>query len=173
MASHSTRTNLPEKQPQNTNSKALDIHMRKCELQIRTLLLCNPAIPVPAPVPVPTLLSPHIIAVFDSTNDFGSSYFGSLEILDFQSKFDCTFPNSTPLFVMPSPSKLSIPMSIDSTFALTVIHEFVDQCKFQVFLPINCSDYVGTANRDDAASLHTKVQTLKKLQSCRVVGQDR
>ena len=95
--------------------------------------------------------------------DSGSSYFGSLEFLDFQSKFDRTFPNPTPLFVTSSPSKLSIPLPIDSTSVSLVIHYFVDQCKFQVFLPIYHFNYVGTANHDDAASLHATVQILKKF----------
>ena len=102
-------------------------------------------------------------AVLASTNDPSSSYFGSLEFLDFQAEFDRTFPNPTPLFITPAPSDLSVPLSIDSTSAPTVIHNFIDQCKFQVFLPIYRSDYVSTANRDDAASLHATVQTLKKL----------
>ena len=102
-------------------------------------------------------------AVLASTNESSSSYFGYLEFLDFQAEFDRTFPNPTPLFITPAPSDLSVPLSIDSTSAPTVIHNFIDQCKFQVFLPIYCSDYVGTANRDDTASLHATVQTLKKL----------
>jgi hypothetical protein len=103
-------------------------------------------------------------AVLTSTNDLRSSYFGSLEFLDFQVEFDSTFPNPTPLFITPAPSNFSVPLSIDSTSAPTVIHNFlIDQCKFQVFLPIYRSDYVGTANHDDAASLHATVQTLKKL----------
>ena len=88
-----------------------------------------------------------------------------LKFLDFQAEFDCTFPNPPiPLFVTPSLSKLSISLSVDSTSASTVIHTFIDQCKFQVFLlPIYRSNYVGTANHNDATSLHTTVQTLKKF----------
>jgi len=97
------------------------------------------------------------------TNDSGSSYFGSLKFLDFQAEFDCTFPNPIPLFITPAPSELSIPLSIDSTSALTAIPTFIDQCKFQVFLLIYHSDYVSTANCDDAASRHATVQTLKKF----------
>jgi hypothetical protein len=48
-------------------------------------------------------------------------------------------------------------------FVSTVIHALIDQCKSQVFLPILRSNYIGTAkNRDDAASLHATVQSLKK-----------
>ena len=125
-------------------------------LLLRTVLL-------PAPIPAPTLLSLRMTAVLASTNDSGSSYFGSLEFLDFQAEFDHTFPNPIPLFITPAPSDLSVPLSIDSTSSSTVIHNFIDQCKFQVFLPIYCSNYVGTANRDDAASLHATIRTFKKF----------
>ena len=139
---------------------ALDCYYLFTPLQIQTLLLRNPA---PTPAPAPALFSPRMTAVLASTNDPSSSYFGSLEFLDFQVEFDRTFPNPTPLFIAPAPSDLSVPLSIDSTSAPTVIHNFIDQCKFQVFLPIYRSDYVSTANRDDAASLHATVQTLKEL----------
>ena len=102
-------------------------------------------------------------AVLTSTNNSSSSYFGYLKFLDFQAEFDRTFLNSIPLFITPAPSKLSVPLSIDSTSASTVIHNFIDQCKFQVFLPIYHSDYVGTTNCDDAASLHATAQTLEKF----------
>ena len=59
-------------------------------IQLQTVFLRNPIIPVPAPVPAPTLLSPCMTAVLASTNNFSSSYFGSLAFLDFQSKFDLT-----------------------------------------------------------------------------------
>jgi hypothetical protein len=39
----------------------------------------------------------------------------------------------------------------------------IEQCKFRVFLPTFCSDYVGTANHNDAALLHATIQALKKL----------
>ena len=131
--------------------------------QFQTLYLrMSRIIPVPAPAPDPILLSPRMSAVLASTTDSSSSYFGSLEFLDSQSEFDRTFPNPIPLIIPPSTSNRSVPLSIDSASVSTVIHSFIDQCKFQVFLPIFRSDYVGTANRDDAASLHATVQSLKK-----------
>ena len=56
-------------------------------------------------------------AVLASTNDSGSSYFGSLKFLDFPAEFDRTFPNPISLFVTLSPSELSVSLSIDSTSA--------------------------------------------------------
>lgn len=137
-----------------------------CELftsiQIQTLLLRNPTIPVPAPVAAPTLLSPRMTAALASTNDSSSSYFGSLEFLDSQSAFDRTFPHPIPFIVTPSASNRSVPLSIDSASVSKVIHAFINQCKFRIFLPIFRSDYIGTANRDDAASLLATVQSLNK-----------
>jgi hypothetical protein len=101
-------------------------------------------------------------AVLASNPDSSSSHFGSLEFLDSQCEFDRTFPNPIPLNVTPSASNRSVPLSTDSASVSTVIHAFIDQCKFQVFLPIFCSDYIGTANPDDTASLHATVQSLKK-----------
>ena len=144
---------------------ALDCYRLFTPVQLQNLLLCNPApAPAPAAAPAPALFSPRMTAVLASTNDPSSSYFGSLEFLEFQVEFDRTFPHPTSLFTTPAPSDLSVPLSIDSTSVpRTIIHNFIDQCKFQMFLPIYRSDYVGTANRDDAASLCTTVQTLKKL----------
>jgi hypothetical protein len=104
-------------------------------LQIQTILLRNPILPAPAPVPAPAILSPHMTAVLASSNNSSSSYSGSLKFLDFQAEFDHTFPNPIPLFVTPSFSELSASLSIDSIFASTVVHTFIDQSKFQVFLP--------------------------------------
>ena len=102
-------------------------------IQFQTLFLHNPRIiPVPAPVPAATLLSPRMTAVLASSNDYSSSYFGSLAFLDSQSEFDRTFPNPIPLIVTPSASNGSVPLSIDSASVST----FIDQCKFQMFLPI-------------------------------------
>ena len=110
--------------------------------QARTLLLCTV---LPAPIPAPsTLLSPRMTAVFASTNNSGSSYFGSLtKFLNFQAEFYRTFPNPIPLFITPAPSELFVPLSIDSTSASTVIHAFINQCKFQVFLPIYTAPIVS------------------------------
>jgi hypothetical protein len=116
-------------------------------IQFQTLFLRNPIIPVPVPVPASTLLLPRMTAVLASINDSSSSYFGSLAFLDSQSEFDCTFPNPIPLIVTPSVSNRSVPLSIDSASVSTVIHAFIDQCKFQMFLPIFRSDYVGTVGK--------------------------
>jgi hypothetical protein len=78
------------------------------------------------------------------------SYFGSLDFLDSQSVFDSAFPNPVPLLVTVS-STASV--SIDSTSLLADINLFIDRCKFRVFVPIFRSDYVGTSDRDDAASM--------------------
>jgi hypothetical protein len=42
------------------------------------------------------------------------------------------------------------------------LNKFLDLCKFHLFVPIYRSDYVGTFDRDDAASLHATIQSLKK-----------
>jgi hypothetical protein len=95
----------------------LDCYCLFTPLQLQNLLLRNPA---PAPAPVPALFSPRMTAVFASTSDLSSSYFGSLEFLDFQVEFDRTFPNPTPLFITPAPSNLSVPLSIDSSIILSI-----------------------------------------------------
>jgi hypothetical protein len=97
-------------------------------------------------------------AVLASTITSSSSYFGPLDFLDSQLAFDTTFLHPVPLLVTLS-SATSV--SIDSVTALLAIHKFVDQCKFLLFLPIFGSEYVGTADRDDAGSLHATIQALK------------
>ena len=103
-------------------------------------------------------LSPRMTAVLASSNTSGSSYFGSLEFLDSQLAFDATFPNPVPLVVAVSPSGVSI----DSTFLRISLNQFIDCCKFHLFIPLFRSDYVGSSNRDDTASLHATIQALKK-----------
>jgi hypothetical protein len=78
---------------------ALDCYHLFTPLQLQTLLLSNPILPVPAPVPA--LLSLRMTAVLASTNDPSSSYFGSHEFLNFQVEFGRTFPNPAPLFITP------------------------------------------------------------------------
>ena len=129
-------------------------------IQLQQLLLRIPATPAALPPPALALVSPRMTAVLASTVASGSSYYGSLDFLDSQSVFDLTFPNPLPLRVIPSSTTS---LSVDSLSLQQSLTAFIDQCKFQVFLPIFRSDYVGTADRNDAASLHATVQALKKL----------
>jgi hypothetical protein len=69
---------------------ALDCYSLFTPIQLQTLLLHNPILPVPAPAPV--LLSLRMTAVLASTNDPSSSYVGYLEFLDFQAEFDRNQP---------------------------------------------------------------------------------
>jgi hypothetical protein len=73
---------------------------------------------------------------------------------------DSTFPHATPLLV--SSATLG-PTVVDSVAVATTINAFIDQRKFQLFVPIFCTDYVGTADRNNAASLHATIQAIKKL----------
>jgi hypothetical protein len=98
-------------------------------------------------------------AVLASSSASGSSYFGSLGFLDSQAEFDSTFPQPVPLLVSVS---TTTGLSVDSLSLVAALNLFLDRCKFQIFLPIFRSDYVGTTNRDDAASLHATVQALKR-----------
>jgi hypothetical protein len=97
-------------------------------------------------------------AIPTSSSNSGSSYFGSLGLLDSQEEFDFTFPQPIPLLVTVS---LTTGILVDSLSLLASINILLDQCKFCVFLSIFHSDYVCTANRDDDASLHATVQALK------------
>jgi hypothetical protein len=98
-------------------------------------------------------------AVLVTAGTSGSSYYGSLDFLDSQASFDLTFHRPAPLLVTVSPT---VGLLIDSISPPASLNTFLDQCKFRVFIPIFRSDYVGTADRDDAASLHATVQALKK-----------
>jgi hypothetical protein len=104
--------------------------------------------------------SPRMAAVLASSGTSGFSYFGSLEFLDFQSAFDITFPNPSPLVATTTSSS---GLSLDFASIPVSITAFVDSCKFQLFVPLFRTDYVGHAARDDAASLHATVQAIKKL----------
>ncbi len=104
--------------------------------------------------------SPRMAAVLASSNASGSSYLGSLDFLDIQSAFDITFPHPTPLVLTISTNS---GLSVDYVSIPLAVTAFVDLCKFQLFVPLFRTDYVGIANRDDAASLHATVQAIKKL----------
>jgi hypothetical protein len=126
--------------------------------QLQFLVLRSAAAaPVAAPPAAPAL-SPRMTAVLASTSKTTSSYFGSLDFLDCQSIFDATFPRPVPLLVTPSPAGASV----DSTSLLSDLNLFIDGCKFHLFVPIFRSDYVGSSDRDDTASLHATIQALKK-----------
>jgi hypothetical protein len=94
-------------------------------------------------------------AVLATTRTSRSSYFGPLDFLDSQVAFDAVFPHPVPLLVTSSTSG----MSVNSSVLLLEFLSFVDRCKFHLFVPIF---RVGTANRDDAASLHATIQALKR-----------
>jgi hypothetical protein len=97
-------------------------------------------------------------AVLASTSASSSSYFGTLDFLDSQSTFDAVFTSPVPLLVTPSAASASV----DSLLLLAALIAFIDRCKFQLFVPIFCCDYVGTTNRDSAASLHATILALKR-----------
>jgi hypothetical protein len=89
----------------------------------------------------------------------GHSYYGSLNFLDSQAVFDLVFPHPIPTLIVAS----STSSSVDSNSVRDVITTFANQCKFQLFVPIFWTDYVGTADRNDSASLQATVHALKKL----------
>jgi hypothetical protein len=101
-----------------------------------------------------------VLASAGSLTSGGHSYYGALNFLDTQSCFDSTFPHATPLLVSSATLGTTI---VNYVAVATTINAFVDQCKFQLFIPIFCTDDVGTADRNDAASLHATVQAIKKL----------
>ena len=103
-------------------------------------------------------LSPKMKAVLAATSTSSSSYFGSLDFLDSQAAFDAVFPTPVPLLVARSSSGVSV----DSTSLTLALLSFVDRCKFHLFVPIFRCDYVGTADRDDATSLHATIKALKR-----------
>ena len=104
------------------------------------------------------LLSPRMSDVLASSPSSSSSYFGSLDFLDSQSAFDCTFPH--PILLLVTCATASV--SIDLLSLLVTLNRFVDQCKFRLFVHILCCDYVGTNDRDNSASLYATLQALKK-----------
>jgi hypothetical protein len=101
-----------------------------------------------------------VLAYAGFSTSGGHSYYGTLDFLDTQSCFDSTFPHATPLLV--SSATLGT-IVVDSVAVATTINTFVGQCKFQLFIPIFRTGYIGTADRNDAASLHATVQAIKKL----------
>ena len=125
-------------------------------IQLQFIVLRSAAATAALPTPPP--FSPRMSAVLGSSASSASSYFGSLEFLDSQVSFDATFPQPVPLVVTPS----SNGVSVDSLSLLKTLNQFVDQCKFHLFVPIFRSDYVGTFTRDDSASLHATLQALKR-----------
>ena len=126
--------------------------------QIQTLVLRSASAATAATISVLPALSPKMTAVLAATHTSSSSYFGSLGFLDSQVVFDSVFPNPVPLLVTPSPHGATV----DSTSLLKGLLAFVDCCKFTLFVPIFRCDYVGTADRDDAASLHATIHALKR-----------
>ena len=110
----------------------------------------------------PNILSPRMNTLLSPSGfaDAHFTYHGPLDFLDSQTSFDS-------LFSPPAPVRLTVASTgvptLDSISAARAITAFVDNCKFRIFIPIFRSDYVGTADRNDAASLHATVQALKKL----------
>ena len=140
---------------------SIDCYSLFSDSQIRHLALRNSTAQT-LPVPTFGMQSPRMAAVLasHSSASCGHSYFGSLDVLDFQSVFDSTFPQPVPILLS---SSSAVGSSIDSTSVHDTINAFVDQCKFHCFVPIFRTDYVGTSDRNDAASLHATAQALKKL----------
>jgi hypothetical protein len=116
-------------------------------IQLQFIVLCTAAT---AASPSTALVSPRMASVLASPRASGSSYFGSLDFLDSQSIFDSTVPNPVPLLV----TVVFASVSIDSSSLLVGLNQFIDQCKFRLFVPIFRSDYVGTRERNDSASLY-------------------
>jgi hypothetical protein len=52
---------------------------------------------------------------------------------------------------------------VDSTSICAIINAFVNQCKFHPFIPICCTDYVGTGNYS-TPSCHSQFPTVTQLQ---------
>jgi hypothetical protein len=127
--------------------------------QIRVMVLRSAAAAATTLSGAPPSLSPRMQSVLTPSLRSGASYFGSLDFLDSQSAFDLLFPYPVPLLVTPSSSSVSI----DSTSLLVDLNSFLDRCKFRLFVPIFRYDYVGSSDRNDAASLHATIQALKKL----------
>ena len=98
-------------------------------------------------------------AVLKTSKTSGSSFHGSLDFLDSQPAFQTTFPQPVPLLVSITSSSA---VSVDSHSLSVALNKFLDLCKFHLFIPIYRSDYVGTFDRNDAASLHATIQSLKK-----------
>jgi hypothetical protein len=116
--------------------------------------------PAPAPPAPPARNTPRMTAALASGHPTGGhSFYGSLEFLDDQSMFDKVFPHPVPLLL----SSSSTGSSLNSASVCQAMTTFIDQCKFQLFVPLFRTDYVGTANRNDAASLRATIIALKKL----------
>jgi hypothetical protein len=127
--------------------------------QIQNLVLrtaTSAAAPATDAAPPLPALSPKMQAVLATSRTSRSSYFGPLDFLDSQVAFDAAIPNKIPLLVTSSTSGVSV----DSSAILLDLLAFVDRCKFHLFVPIFRVDYVGTADRDDAAALHATIQAL-------------
>jgi hypothetical protein len=90
----------------------------------------------------------------------GHSYYGSLNFLDSQQSFDTIFPHPTPLLL--SLSHSGNPTINTHTISATLT-TFIDRCKFELFISLFRTDYVGTKDCNNASSLHATVQALKKL----------
>jgi hypothetical protein len=113
--------------------------------------------------PVKALLSPRMAAVLASITGSalsGHSFYGSLDFLDAQTSFDTVFPHPSPILL--SLTTAGTP-TIDTTTISSTINTFANRCKFELFIPLFRTDYVGTAGHDDTASLYATVQAIKKL----------
>jgi hypothetical protein len=126
--------------------------------QIKNLVIRSAAAVTAAAASL-SVVSPRMSAVLASTTTSSSSYYGTLDFLDSQSEFEAVFPDPVPLLVTPTTAGA---VSVDSITLLTQLLSFIDRCKFQLFVPIFRCDYVGTADRDDASSLHATIQALKR-----------
>jgi hypothetical protein len=138
-----------------------DAFTKLTALQLQTLVLRTPVTQAPGSGTPITSISPRMQTVFDRSSNGGFTYYGPLDFLDHQLAFDNVFPDPVPFVVSHS---TATPTSGNHTSSiLATIRTFVDQAKFLVFVPIFRTDYVGTADRNDAAALSHTIKALKKL----------
>jgi hypothetical protein len=129
------------------------------QLVLRNSISASLSTAAPSPPPPAVLVSPRMSAVLAADGSSEFTYRGSLDFLELQSCFDTVFPH-------PTPSQFGYSNSssvLDTNSIPTAISCFVDQCKFVVFVPIFRTDYVGTADRNDATSLQATVRAIKDL----------
>jgi hypothetical protein len=108
----------------------------------------------------PTMPHSKLLASAGSLTSGGHSYYGTHNVLDTQSCFDSTFLYATPLLVSSATLGCTI---VDYVVVATTINAFAGRCKFQLFVPIFRTGYVGTASRNNAPSLHATIQAIKNL----------
>jgi hypothetical protein len=96
-----------------------------------------------------------ILASSNGSSLSGHSYYGSLDFLGCQKSFNLICPHPTPLLLSVSHSGKP---TVDTVTISANISTFTDRCKFELFIPLFRTNYVGTADRNDANSLHASIQ---------------